>query len=88
MPPQLPRRPLEQTHCDGHIPARSALFRKRSASQDRTSGKVVGYESGGGDRSKGDDWWYDVKLAWDEPWVSISQTELLKLNPRNGGDQF
>jgi hypothetical protein len=67
---------------------RSALFRKRSASQDRTSGKVVGYESGGGDRSKGDDWWYDVKLAWDEPWVSISQTELLKLNPRNGGDQF
>lgn len=64
---------------------RSALFHQRSASQDRIEGKVVGYEMGGGQRGQDDEWCYSVKLAWDEPWVNISQTELLKLNPRNGG---
>ncbi|MCO6457622.1 MAG: hypothetical protein J5I93_20155 [Pirellulaceae bacterium] len=63
---------------------RSALFRRRAASQDRVAGTIVGLEDGVTGRRPTHEWWYFVKLTWDEPWIEIPQSELLRLNPRNG----
>ncbi len=65
---------------------RSSLFRPRSGSEDRVRGTIAGHEEGLAERGGFREWWYRVKLSWDEPWVLVSQTELLRLNPRSDSE--
>ena len=62
---------------------RTSCFRRRAANEDRVRGIIVGREEGGLERGGFRQWWYRVKLNWDEPWVLASQTDLLRLNPRS-----
>ena len=59
---------------------RSTEFRRRSKTQTHVAGRVVGFEPGEDRRGRNDDWWYYVKLTWDEPWIEVSETELAEQN--------
>jgi hypothetical protein len=65
---------------------RSSLFRRRTASEDQVRGVIVGREQVVDPRGGFRDWSYRVKLNWDEPWVQVSHTDLMRLNPRSDNE--